>query len=60
MKMALIDVAFWQVAIAFISSLLGCIVIRNMAARMFKMGMTMYGKEPSFKTMLRWAMAIRS
>ncbi|RZQ51948.1 ABC transporter permease [Pseudoalteromonas phenolica] len=60
MKMALIEVPFWQVIIAFISSIIGCIVIRNMAARMFKMGMTMYGKEPDLRTMLKWAVAIRS
>lgn len=60
MKMALIEVPFWQVLIAFASSVIGCVVIRNMAARMFKMGMTMYGKEPDFKTMVKWAVAVRS
>jgi ABC-2 type transport system permease protein len=60
MKMALIEVPFWQVAIAFVSSVIGCVLIRNMAARMFKMGMTMYGKEPDFKTMMKWAMSVRS
>lgn len=60
MKMALIEVPFWQVVIAFVSSVIGCVLIRNMAARMFKMGMTMYGKEPDFKTMMKWAMSVRS
>jgi ABC-2 type transport system permease protein len=60
MKMALIEVPFWQVVIAFLSSVIGCVLIRNMAARMFKMGMTMYGKEPDFKTMMKWAVSVRS
>ena len=59
MKMALIEVPVWQVAMAFMSSIVGCILIRNMAARMFKMGMTMYGKEPNFKTMFKWALSIK-
>lgn len=60
MKMALIEVPFWQVVIAFVSSVIGCVLIRNMAARMFKMGMTMYGKEPDFKTMMQWAISVKS
>ena len=60
MKMALIEVPFWQVVIAFVSSVIGCVLIRNMAARMFKMGMTMYGKEPDFKTMMKWAISVKS
>lgn len=55
MKMALIDVPWWQVFIALLSTLAGCYLMRIAAGRIFKAGMVMYGKEPSIKQMLRWA-----
>lgn len=55
MKMALVTVPFWQVLLAIISTLIGCYVLRVAAGRMFKMGMVMYGKEPTFRQMLAWA-----
>lgn len=54
-KMALIDVPFWQPLLALSITLVTCVFMRIVAGRLFKMGMTMYGKEPSFKQMLGWA-----
>ena len=55
-KMSLIDVPLWQPLLSLGLSILLCLWIRKSAARLFKMGMTMYGKEPSLKVMFKWAM----
>ncbi|QOL25941.1 ABC transporter permease [Thalassotalea sp. LPB0316] len=53
-KMSLIDVPIWQPIIALSLTLLTCFYIRTAAARLFKMCMTMYGKEPKLLDMLKW------
>lgn len=53
-KMSVIDVPIWQPLIALVLSLALAAWLRTSAARMFKMGMTMYGKEPSVGTMFKW------
>ncbi|WP_440055395.1 ABC transporter permease [Pseudoalteromonas sp. T1lg65] len=56
LKMSLIDVPIWQVIVALLSTLLACWYIRGIAGRLFKMGMIMYGKEPSIMQMLKWTL----
>lgn len=58
-KMALVDVAIWQPILSLLLTLALCIYMRGVAGRLFKMGMVMYGKEPSFKQMLGWAISER-
>lgn len=53
-KMSLIEVPWWQVLIAIVSSLAFALWLRGAAARIFKMCMTMYGKEPDVTTMIVW------
>ncbi len=53
-KMALIDVPIWQPALSLSLTLILCFWIRTAAGNLFKMGMSMYGKEPSLKDMLMW------
>lgn len=53
-KMALIDVPLWQPVVALAGSILVCFWIRKGAARLFKMCMTMYGKEPKVLDMCKW------
>ncbi|AEP28299.1 ABC transporter permease [Brumicola nitratireducens] len=53
-KMSLIDVPFWQPLISFGLMVVLCLWVRGAAGRLFKMGMVMYGKEPTLKDMLRW------
>jgi len=53
-KMSLIEVPWWQVVIAIASSLAFALWLRGAAARIFKMCMTMYGKEPDVTTMIVW------
>ncbi len=51
-RMSLVDLPFWQPLLSLLLSA-GCFYyLRIFAARIFKMGMNMYGKEPSLKAML--------
>lgn len=54
-KMSLIEVAIWEPLLALSLILLLCYWIRGSAGRLFKMGMIMYGKEPTLKDMVKWA-----
>ena len=53
-KMSLIDLPVWQPVLSLGILALLCWWIRGAAARLFKMGMTMYGKEPNWRDMGRW------
>lgn len=53
-KMSLIDVPVWQPLVALGLTVLTCFYIRTAAARLFKMCMTMYGKEPKIIDMCKW------
>ena len=53
-KMALIDLPLWQPLLSLSLTLILCFWIRTAAGNLFKMGMSMYGKEPSLKDMMMW------
>ncbi|MFQ3249422.1 MAG: ABC-2 type transport system permease protein [Glaciecola sp.] len=53
-RMSLIEVPIWQPLISLGLMLILCFWVRGAAGRLFKMGMIMYGKEPTLKDMLRW------
>ena len=50
-KMALVDVALWEPIVSLIIGIASCYWMRAAAGKLFKTGMTMYGKEPSVKEM---------
>jgi len=50
-KMSLVDVALWEPLLSLALGLLACYWMRTAAGKLFKSGMTMYGKEPSVKEM---------
>ena len=53
-KMSLVEVPIWQPLLSLSFMFLLCLWVRAAAGRLFKMGMIMYGKEPTLKDMLRW------
>lgn len=53
-KMALIDLPLWQPLLSLSLTLVLCFWIRTAAGNLFKMGMSMYGKEPSLTDMMMW------
>lgn len=52
-RMSLIDLPVWQPLLSLALIVILCLWVRTAAARLFKMGMIMYGKEPSFKDMMK-------
>lgn len=59
-KMSMIDIPLWQPLLS-LALLLGLSFwIRGAAGRLFKMGMSMYGKEPSVKMMFRWMLKAKT
>ena len=59
-KMAMVDVAFWQPLLSL--SLLLAMVwwMRRLAGRVFLRGMQMYGKEPSWADIVRWSISTKT
>jgi ABC-2 type transport system permease protein len=53
-KMSLIDLPLWQPLLSLSMTLILCFWARTSAGKLFKMGMSMYGKEPSVKDMMVW------
>jgi ABC-2 type transport system permease protein len=45
----------WQVALSLLAGLAGAVVAVWFAARIFRIGLLMHGKPPSFATLLKWA-----
>ncbi len=50
-RMSLVELPFWQPLLALLLNFVCFYYLRICAARIFKMGMNMYGKEPSLKAM---------
>jgi ABC-2 type transport system permease protein len=53
-KMSLIDIPLWQPLLSLLLTAILCFWVRISAGNLFKMGMSMYGKEPSLKDMMMW------
>lgn len=53
-KMSLVAIPLWQPLVSLVCLIAVCLWLRGAAARLFKMGMTMYGQEPSLKVMAKW------
>ncbi|MGH7452303.1 MAG: ABC transporter permease, partial [bacterium] len=54
-RLVLTEVAWWEVAIAFLLLGLSIWFFRSASGKIFRLGMLMHGKEPSFKEVWRWA-----
>jgi ABC-2 type transport system permease protein len=54
-RLVLTEVPWWQVSIALLVLAVGIWFFRTSSGKIFRLGMLMYGKEPSFKEMVRWA-----
>lgn len=48
------EAAFWEFPLALVLLLAVSWVAREVAGRIFRLGMLMYGKEPSVREMMRW------
>lgn len=54
MRMALIPVPWTQVVLSLLSVLAGCAIAVWLAARIYRVGMLMYGKRPGIGEVVRW------
>ncbi len=53
-RLVLTETAAWEVATSCLLLLLSIWLMRTAAGKIFHLGVLMYGKEPSFKELLRW------
>jgi ABC-2 type transport system permease protein len=54
MRMVMMSVPWYQVAGSLLVALLGCAVAIWLAARIYRVGMLMYGKRPSIAELAKW------
>lgn len=53
-RLLVADVPWWEVIAAVALLLAAILVVRGAAGRVFRLGMLMYGKEPSWREIRRW------
>lgn len=54
LRMAMVDVPAWEVASSIVLLVLGCFGAVWLAARIYRVGLLMYGKRPSLRELRRW------
>jgi ABC-2 type transport system permease protein len=54
LRLSLIPVPAWEVAASLASLVLSCLLVVWLAARIYRVGMLMYGKRPSMRELARW------
>ena len=54
-RLVLTDVAWWEVPTAIVLLLVGVVLLRRAAGKVFGLAVLMYGKEPTWKEIWRWA-----
>jgi ABC-2 type transport system permease protein len=54
-RIAMIDVPVWQVLLSFVLLVAAFIGTVWVSGRIYRVGILMYGKKPSFKDLVRWA-----
>lgn len=54
MRMTMMAIPWWQVVGSIVVGLAGCALAVWLAARIYRVGMLMYGKKPSFAELARW------
>ena len=54
-RLLLGDVAWWEIAVCLLLLVVGIMILRLAAGRIFAAGIMLYGKEPTWIEVLRWA-----
>lgn len=54
MRMSLTSVPAWQVAVSLLGMVLACVAAIWFSARIYRVGLLMYGKRPSLKELFKW------
>ncbi|MEX0679903.1 MAG: ABC transporter permease [Balneolales bacterium] len=53
-RMAMIDVPFWQFSGAILLMALTFLLLIRVSARIYRTGMLMYGKKAGFRELMKW------
>jgi ABC-2 type transport system permease protein len=53
-RIILTDVSIWEIALSLVVLFIATWSMRIVAGRIFRVGMLMYGKEPTLRELLRW------
>ena len=56
-KMAMVELAWWQPLLSLLLLIAAVWWMRRVAGRVFLRGMQLYGKEPSWGDIVRWAVS---
>jgi len=54
LRMSAIQVPAWEIAASLVSILLACVAAIWVSARIYRVGLLMYGKRPSLRELARW------
>lgn len=54
LRMSLIQIPTWEIAGAIASLAVGCYIVVWVAARIYRVGLLMYGKRPTIREIARW------
>lgn len=54
LRMTLVQVRWYELTATLVGLLAGCVLATWLAARIYRVGMLMYGKRPSFRELARW------
>ena len=57
LRMSTVAVPGWQIALAIFELVLACVVAVWLAARIYRIGLLMYGKRPTLREVFRWVRA---
>jgi ABC-2 type transport system permease protein len=55
LRMSLVPIPPWEMAVALIGLVVAFVAVILLAARIYRVGLLMYGKRPSFSELVRWA-----
>ena len=53
-RLVLTETSAWEVIVSCLLLIISIWIMRTAAGKVFHLGILMYGKEPSFKELLRW------
>ncbi len=54
LRLSLIEVPAWELVTALVALVAACLLAVWLAARIYRVGLLMYGKRPSFRELARW------
>lgn len=54
LRMTLVQIRWYELTATLVGLLAGCVLATWLAARIYRVGMLMYGKRPSFRELARW------